>query len=380
VAQETYGARFFKNGSVPNGVLTYPGVLTDDDFTEIKSSWTKNQAGENQNGLAILDRGLTWTKTGIAPEEAQFLESRRASKADIAGWFGVPLYRLNELERATWSNVENVGQDYVTYTLVPWATRIESEINLRFYPEGEYFVEFDFTGLLRGDSQARSSYYRTLFGLGAMTINEIRHGEGFNPVGDVGDIHWMPLNIAPASDALTSPDQRGAGGWGATGSASAGGATGSASAGGASAERALGEYLARMLPHLPIINPAGPPAEQARAVALDAAGRILRKESRALANAVQRHLARGRDDLHAFAAWGERFYAEQRDYFLQALRPAADLLGTAGQLDAAASAYVRDAMSQISAKILDVHDLAAWAAQRPGQAEALIESLLPPEG
>lgn len=353
IAQENYGASLFKNGAVPKGVLTYPGTLSDDDWAALKQSFERNHMGDNQNRFAILDRGLKWESTGINPDEAQFLESRKYSRAEIAGWFGVPLHRLNDTERATWANVESLGLDYVIYTLTPWITRLEQEINAQFYPDGEYFVEFNFDSLARGDSAARANYYRTLFGMGALTLDEIRRREGMNPVPGVGAIHWIPLNIAPAEDVLENPD------------------VGQQSA----QTRALTEYLQRMLPHLPVINPAGPATDQARAVAEDAARRVVRKETRALAGAIDRHLTRDKD-LHAFTGWAEKFYREQRDYFAAALGPAAALLGTADQLDRAADQYVRAAASQISDRLLDVPALRAWAAQREAQTASLIAPLI----
>jgi HK97 family phage portal protein len=351
IAEEQFGASLFKNQAVPRGCLSYPGVLSDDDFEAIKQTWQRNQGGENSNRFAILDRGLTWQSTGISPNESQFLESRKFQRAEIAGWFGVPLHRLNDLEKLSFNNVEQIGIDYVTYTLLPWLVRIEQEINRVFYPDGQVWVSFSLESLLRGDLAARANYYKSLFGMGVLTINEIRHREGLNAIGPLGDINWMPLNVAPAQEVLSPIAER-------------------------QAPALAAEYLQKMLPHLPLVNPAGPPDAQVRSVLLDAARRVTRKEVRAVCGAIDRYLASGQPGgLHAFVEWGNRFYAEQRQYFLSALAPASGLLAVS-DLERRADQYVRGQQSRISDNLLETGKLramvAAWDAEQPA---AIVESL-----
>jgi HK97 family phage portal protein len=365
VAQENFAGALFKNGAVPKGVLTYPGALTDDDFEAVKESWKKQSGGENQNSIAILDRGVKWDPSGLSPEDCQFLESRRFQKGEIAGWFGVPMHRLNEMDRATWGNVESLGLEYVIYTLTPWMVRFEQEVNARFYPDGDYFVEFNFDSLLRGDLAARANYYRTLFGMGVLSINEIRRREGLNPTAEVGDIHWMPLNLAPATDVLASPDQRGL-------LASSGTRESPALD-----NSALADYFRRMLPHLPGANPAGPPAEQARAFAEDALRGVLRAQGRVLAAMIEQDLGDGHDDLHRFARRADGFLRGQRQPLVEALAPLAAIAGGQEQIEAAADAEIQDAASQISARLLDRTRLRAWVAGREAAATDLVAKLFP---
>ena len=117
----------------------------------------------------------------------------------------MPLHRLNDLEKLSFNNVEHLGIDYVIYSLVPWCVRIEQECNAVFYPAGDVYLEFRLDSLLRGDLAARAAYYKSLFGMGTLTINEIRHREGLNPIGPIGDVNWMPLNIAPADELAGVP-------------------------------------------------------------------------------------------------------------------------------------------------------------------------------
>lgn len=387
IGAENYGAALFKNGATPKGVLEYPGVLSDEDFEALRQSFQKNHSGENANRFAILDRGLKWSPTGIAPNDAQFLETRKFQMAEVAGWFGVPMHRLNSLEKATWSNVESLGLDYVRHTLTPWMVRIESEINAAFYPDGELYVEFNFDALTRGDSAARAKYYGEMFRVGGLNLNEIREKEGLNPIGDVGAIHWMPLNMAPAADVLSDPDLRTVG---RTSGASAG--EGETEGGGegetdeARAARELSQYLARaicfarLLPQPPAPGPQPPVSSPAaRAILADAARRVATKERRAVENAIQRHLARGAGDERGFCDWAQRFYPTQRLYYLTALKPAAELLGFADRLERSADEYFGVGASQISDMLLDTEALKQWAAGRDSAILAHLEPLISQE-
>lgn len=206
VAAEGYGAGFFRNNGTPSGALKYPGVLSDTDFEAIKQSWNRNHSGpENWHKMTILDRGLEWQAFGIDAEKAQLLATRKYQRSEIAGWFGVPLHRLMDLERATFSNIEQQGIEYVVYSLTPWLVRLEQEVNRVFYPRGDVFVEFNAASLLRGDAAARAAYYKELFYLGCLTINEIRRRENLNPIGPIGDVHWMQQNMTTAERAAEPP-------------------------------------------------------------------------------------------------------------------------------------------------------------------------------
>lgn len=201
---EEYGARFFGNGARPGGVLKIPGQLSDAAFARLKKSWSDESQGlSNAHRLKILEEGLDYQSIGIAPDEAQFLESKKFQVNEIARWFRVPPHMLADLEKATFSNIEEQSLEFVVYTLGPWLTRHEQAIERDMLTEPErpkYFVEYLVNGLLRGDTGRRGPWYQMMLQNGVMNPNEIRALENMNPY-DGGDTYLTPLNMAPAGGA-----------------------------------------------------------------------------------------------------------------------------------------------------------------------------------
>ncbi|USK85719.1 phage portal protein [Peribacillus asahii] len=218
LAAEEYGARFFGNGAKPGGVLEHPEALSDNARTNLRSSWNEMHQGlEKQHRIAILEEGMTYKQIGIAPEEAQFLETRKFQVTEIARFFRVPPHMLADLERATFSNIEQQSIDFVTHSIRPWLVRWEQTINSRLLgiDSSRYFAEFVVEGLLRGDIKSRYEAYSIARQNGWLSANDIRAMENQNPI-DSGDIYLVPLNMIPADQAketvmdLSDPDnQRG---------------------------------------------------------------------------------------------------------------------------------------------------------------------------
>lgn len=201
LALEEYGARFFGNGARPGGVLKHPGVLSDGAYKRLKESWSaENEGLSNAHRLKILEEGLDYEAIGIPPEEAQFLESKKFQVNEIARWFRIPPHMLADLERATFSNIEEQGLEFVIYTLGPWLTRHEQAIERDLLTEAErqtLFVEYLVNGLLRGNITSRFQAYQLALQGGWMNPNEVRTLENMNPY-EGGDTYLMPLNMAPA--------------------------------------------------------------------------------------------------------------------------------------------------------------------------------------
>lgn len=205
---EEYGARFFGNGARPGGVLKHPGILSDTAYKRLKDSWTDAHEGlSNAHRLKILEEGLDYQAIGIAPEEAQFLESKKFQVNEIARWFRIPPHMLADLERASFSNIEEQGLEFVIYTLGPWLVRHEQAIERDLLTEGERqstFVEYQVNGLLRGNITSRFQAYQSALQSGWMSPNEIRSLENMNPY-DGGDTYLLPLNMTPAGAAAQPP-------------------------------------------------------------------------------------------------------------------------------------------------------------------------------
>lgn len=212
LATEEYGARFFGNGSRPGGVLEHPGKLGTEARKNLKTSWEEMYKGlEQSHRIAILEEGLKWHQIGIAPEEAQFLETRKFQLNDIARIFRVPPHLIGDLERSTFSNIEHSSIDFVVHTIRPWLVRWEQALKLRLLREREgdqiYFAEFLVDGLLRGDVQSRYNAYAVGRQNGWLSADDIRELENMNPLpGEQGKTYLLPLNMVPADQTAKVGD------------------------------------------------------------------------------------------------------------------------------------------------------------------------------
>ena len=162
IATEEYGAKFFANGATPGGLLEYPGTVKDPD--RVRESWNKGFNGGNSHKVAILEEGMKYTPISISPNEAQFLETRKFQINEIARIFRVPPHMVGDLEKSSFSNIEQQSLEFVKYTLEPWLVRWEqSLIRSLLMPDEKtvYFIKFNVDGLLRGDYQSRMSGYAT---------------------------------------------------------------------------------------------------------------------------------------------------------------------------------------------------------------------------
>jgi HK97 family phage portal protein len=198
---EEYGARFFSGGATPGGVLEHPAKLSKEAQDRLRSSWNEMHQGlSNQHRIAILEEGMKFNKIGIPLDDAQFLESRKFQKSEIAALFHVPPHMIGDLERATFSNIEEQALEFVVYTMRPWLVRWEQVFNWKLLTapgDDVYFAEFMVDALLRGNIQARYQAYATARQWGWMSANDIRELENQNPI-DGGDIYLNPLNMIAA--------------------------------------------------------------------------------------------------------------------------------------------------------------------------------------
>lgn len=108
LAAESYGARFYRNDARPGVILKHPGRLSPESMTRLKVSWNQNFAGvANAHRTAVLEEGMDVSTVGMTAEQAQFLETRKFQRNEIAAMFGVPPHKIGDLERATFSNIEH---------------------------------------------------------------------------------------------------------------------------------------------------------------------------------------------------------------------------------------------------------------------------------
>ncbi len=198
MAVEEFGNTFFKNGAKLSGVLQTDRALSETAIGRLKNSFNNVYAQlTGSNSTVVLEEGLTFKPISISAEQAQFLASRTFSIEEVARIFNIPPHMLKDLSKSSFNNIEMQSQEFVTYTLMPYLTRIEQEMNLKLFRTneiGKTFVEFNVNGLLRGNTKDRSEFYRTMLNIGAMSINEIRNKENMNKIAD-GDKHFMQLNM-----------------------------------------------------------------------------------------------------------------------------------------------------------------------------------------
>jgi HK97 family phage portal protein len=152
----------------------------------------------------LLEEGMNIEKIGIPPNDSQFLESRQFQITDIARWFNLPVHKLKEMTKSSFNNIESEQQSFVIDSLLPWSVRLEQNYNMQLLKESEFrsglYFKHVFEGLLRGNSKDRSEFYSKLWGIGALSVNDIREKEDLDPV-DGGDIHLVPLNMTTLENA-----------------------------------------------------------------------------------------------------------------------------------------------------------------------------------
>lgn len=205
MATEEYGAKFFANGATPGGVLEHPGVLKDP--ARVRESWNSVYQGSgNSHRIAVLEEGMKYTPIGIAPNEAQFLETRKFQINEIARIFRVPPHMVGDLEKSSFSNIEQQSLEFVKYTLDPWVIRWEQSIQRSLLTKAEketMFVKFNVDGLLRGDYASRMNGYAVGIQNGFMSPNDVRELENMDRIPEElgGDRYLCNGNMTPLESA-----------------------------------------------------------------------------------------------------------------------------------------------------------------------------------
>ncbi|MEG0282289.1 MAG: phage portal protein [Clostridia bacterium] len=204
-----YTGKFFANGTVNKGILTTPGTetLSKESKDLIRGEWEKYANGlDNAHRIAILDSGLSYQQIGINQIDAQFIETQKFTTEEVAKVFRVPLHMLGQLDRATFSNIEQQSLDFLKSTLISKIVSWEENIKTKLFTEKEqekgFYIKVNVNAAMRGDSITRASYYREMQKLGNMNINEARELEDMDPIVG-GDEYRVDLN----SISLTIADK-----------------------------------------------------------------------------------------------------------------------------------------------------------------------------
>ena len=217
IACEEYGAKFFANGAAPSGVLEHPGTVKDP--SRLRDTWQGQFGGSsNSHKVAVLEEGMKYTPISISPEQAQFLQTRKFQINEIARIFRVPPHMVGDLEKSSFSNIEQQSLEFVKYTLDPWVIRWEQALSRALLDPGEkltHFFRFNVEGLLRGDYQSRMGGYATARQNGWMSANDIRALEDMDliPKEDGGDLfvingNMLPISMAGAYAGRADPNEQ----------------------------------------------------------------------------------------------------------------------------------------------------------------------------
>lgn len=279
LATQRFGASFFGHGTTLSGVLEHPNQIGTEAADNLRKSWNKMYRGsDNAHKIGILEEGMTFKPISVSPEEAQFLETRNFQVEEVARWFRIPPHKIQHLAKATFSNIEQQSQEYVTDTLMPWSVRWEHEVmrKLLITEPDDLFAKIIFNALLRGDSAARSNFYTKQFAVGGLSSNDIRDLEDDNPV-EGGDQYFVPANFKTLKAAsMEVPDSQ---------------------------PSRFGATL-----------------EDHRIIFEDAAERIANKEMKAITRAINKYT-----NENDFNSWVDKFYGEQKTFFSECFSPAVKL-------------------------------------------------------
>lgn len=200
LAQEGHAGRLFGSGGRPSGILKFPKQLSEQAAKRLKARWDGLHSGEASGGTAVLEDGGDFQPITFNSVDLQFLELRTFQVLEIARAFRVPPHLLFELGRATWSNSEEMGRVFLTYTMLPWLKQWEGAVRRALLTAEErktYYAEFLVDDFQRADLAARAQAYSSLITARVLNPNEARSMENRPPYAG-GDEFLNPNTTASA--------------------------------------------------------------------------------------------------------------------------------------------------------------------------------------
>jgi HK97 family phage portal protein len=205
MAMESFGSMYFGSGTHPGVIVSHPMKMDPVTKSNLQTALTDSYSGLGKSHkLMLLEEGMKLESVGIPPEDSQFLESRQFQIPEVARWFGVPPHKLKDLSKSSFNNIEQEQMSFVVDSILPWLVLLEQNYMMQLLTpsdrnltgNGRYYFKHVLEGLLRGDSASRAKFYQVLWGLGALSSNDIRALEDWDPVPG-GDQYFVPLNYAP---------------------------------------------------------------------------------------------------------------------------------------------------------------------------------------
>ncbi len=213
LASQEYASRFFRNDATPGIALTHPGKYSENAMNDLRRMWNTDHAGSgNAKKTAVLFDGVTANAFSIPPGEAQMIETRKFTVEAMARWLRIPQHKIGFLERSTFSNITEQNLEYVTDTLMSWATRWEQEARRKLLTPQEQktmFFATNFDSLLRGDPVKRTQAQKSWFNMGVISQNDIRAMEDMDQIDDpAADERWIQQNMTTLTKAAEGPQEQ----------------------------------------------------------------------------------------------------------------------------------------------------------------------------
>lgn len=200
MAVDEHAGNVFSQGTTLSGVIEGPGKHfdTQEKLNAFRDGFSTVYSGmRNAFKVAILQEGMQYKQMAMTNEQSQLLESRKYGAIEVCRLYKVPPHMIGELDRATFSNIEHQGLQFVIYTLLPWVKRIEAAMMRDLLLPSErqdLYIEFNLSGLLRADQKSRYESYALGRQWGWLSVNDIRRLENLPPIPG-GDMYLTPLNM-----------------------------------------------------------------------------------------------------------------------------------------------------------------------------------------
>lgn len=204
-ATEIFGSTSFSEGMNPSGIVETPQSLSAPALTALKDELKRLYYGVKGDRTVILDAGMKFQKLAATLDDSQFVETRQHQIDEICRWFSVPPHKVMHLLRSTFNNIEHQSIEVVVDTVTPWVKIFEEEANYKLFgPQNRqgFFTKMNLRGLLRGDNASRAQYYKELWSIGALTVNDILGFEDMNGIGPDGDTRFVQNVYIPLDQAL----------------------------------------------------------------------------------------------------------------------------------------------------------------------------------
>lgn len=210
LATEGHGARLFSSGARPSGILEHPGSLGPEAAKSLREGFDAQNSGTKSGRTIVLEEGMKWQAVTMTSDDAQFLETRKFQISEIARAFRVPPHMIGDLDKATFSNIEHQGIEFVQHTMRPWVVRWEQALNRTLLTEEDkaagFYFAFSLNALQRGDMKSRYEAYAIARTWGWFNADDVRQLEDMNDLPDgKGKIYLQPLNMIEAGAKAPEP-------------------------------------------------------------------------------------------------------------------------------------------------------------------------------